>query len=67
MGRVFGVMGMIANSMIPLGMLVFGPMADFIKIEWLLMGTGLMLVVQSLFMYENKVLIEAGRPVLEGE
>lgn len=65
MGRVFGVMGMIANSMMPLGMLVFGPMADFIKIEWLLMGTGLVLVVQSLLMYENKVLIEAGRPVLE--
>lgn len=61
LGRVFGVMGMIANSMIPLGMLVFGPMADFIKIEWLLMGTGLMLVVQSLLMLRNKALVEAGK------
>ncbi len=67
MGRVFGVMGMIATSMMPLGMLVFGPMADFIKIEWLLIVTGVLLVVQSLFMLGSKVLIEAGRPVLEGE
>ena len=61
LGRVFGVMGMIANSMMPLGMLVFGPMADFIKIEWLLMGIGLMLVVQSLLMLRNKALVEAGK------
>ena len=61
LGRVFGVMGMIANSMMPLGMLVFGPMADFIKIEWLLMGTGLVLVAQSLLMLRNKALVEAGK------
>lgn len=67
LGRIFGVMGMIATSMMPLGMLMFGPVADFIKVEWLLMGTGLLLVVQSLFMLNNKVLIEAGKPVLEGE
>lgn len=67
LGRVFGVMGMIATSMMPLGMLVFGPVADFVKIEWLLMGTGLLLVVQSLLMFGNKTLVEAGRPGWEGE
>ena len=36
LGRVFGVMGMISTSMMPLGMLIFGPIADFVKIEWLL-------------------------------
>lgn len=65
--RVFGVMGMIATSMMPLGMLIFGPVADYIRIEWLLIGTGLLLVVQSLFMLGSKALVEAGRPVLEGE
>lgn len=64
LGRVFGVMGMIASSMMPLGMLVFGPVADFIKIEWLLIGTGLLLLIQGLFMLGNKVLIEAGKPQL---
>ena len=65
LGRVFGVMGMIASSMMPLGMLVFGPVADFVKIEWLLIGTGLLLVVQSLLMLGNKVLIKAGEPAQE--
>lgn len=63
LGRVFGVFGMIASSMMPLGMLVFGPISDFIKIEWLLIGTGLLLVIQGLFMLKSKVLIEAGKPV----
>jgi len=39
LGRVFGVLGMISSSMMPLGMLVFGPIADGIRIEWLLIGT----------------------------
>lgn len=65
LGRVFGVMGMIANSMMPLGMLIFGPLADFIKVEWLLVGTGMLLLVQSFFMLGNKVLIEAGSPAPE--
>lgn len=67
LGRVFGVMGMIATSMMPLGMLIFGPVADFVKIEWLLMGTGLLLVMQSLLMLGNKALVEAGKPDWEGE
>lgn len=62
-GRVFGVLGMIWSSMMPLGSLVFGPMADVVRIEWLLVGTGLLMCVQSLVMPGNKVMIEAGRPV----
>lgn len=61
LGRVFGVMGMISTSMMPLGMLVFGPIADFIKIEWLLIGTGVFIIILSLFLVRNKMLIEAGR------
>lgn len=62
LGRVFGVFGMIASSMMPLGMLVFGPVSDVIKIEWLLIGTGLLLVIQSFLLLRNKVLIKAGEP-----
>ncbi len=67
LGRVFGVMTMISSSMMPLGMLVFGPLADLVKIEWLLCGTGLLLCVQALFMVSNPVLIEAGKPMAEPE
>lgn len=65
LGRVFGVLGMISSSMMPLGMLVFGPLADIMKIEWLLMGTGVLLFIQSFFLIGNKVLVEAGKPVVK--
>lgn len=64
LGRVFGVMGMISTSMMPLGMLIFGPIADFIPIEWLLVGTGVFIIVLALFLARNQVLIEAGKPAL---
>ncbi|WNS41440.1 MFS transporter [Paenibacillus sp. MMS20-IR301] len=62
LGRVFGVLGMISSSMMPLGMLVFGPLADMVRIEWLLMITGLLMFVQGFFLLGNKVLISAGNP-----
>lgn len=61
LGRIFGVFSMISSSMMPLGMLVFGPVSDFIRIEWLLIGTGLLMFVQGFTMIGNKVLIEAGK------
>ncbi|MDO0825926.1 MFS transporter [Desulfosporosinus nitroreducens] len=67
LGRVFGVLGMIASTMLPLGMLLFGPLADIIKIEWLLIGTGLLLFIQGFFLLGNKVLIEAGKPISKPE
>jgi MFS transporter, DHA3 family, macrolide efflux protein len=63
LGRVFGVMGMISTSMMPLGMLIFGPMADFIDIEWLLIGTGIFILILTVFLGRDEVLLEAGEPV----
>lgn len=60
MGRIFGVFGMISTSMMPIGMLIFGPLADVIEIEWLLVGTGLLTVILSVFFIRNKRLVEAG-------
>jgi DHA3 family macrolide efflux protein-like MFS transporter len=48
--------------MMPMGMLVFGPLADVIPIEWMLVGTGLLVFVQGLFLLGNKVLVQAGNP-----
>lgn len=67
LGRVFGFFGMISSSMMPLGMLVFGPISDIIMIEWLLVGTGLLLFAQSFFLLGSKVLIEAGKPIPKPE
>jgi len=64
LGRVFGVMSMISTSMMPLGMLIFGPLADLVSVEWLLVITGTLMVLISLFVLRNKALIEAGKPVI---
>lgn len=67
LGRVFGVMGMISSVMMPLGMLIFGPLSDTVKIEWLLMVTGVLLFIQGFFLIGSKVLVEAGKPVPKPE
>jgi len=62
MGRVFGVLGMISTSMMPIGMLIFGPLADIVRIEWLLAGTGFLLMLLAVLLGRNRVLLAAGRP-----
>ncbi|MBF7097431.1 MFS transporter [Alkalibacter mobilis] len=60
-GRVFGVFSMISTSVMPLSMLFFGPVADFLKIETLLLVTGAIMLIQGIIMSKDKVLIEAGK------
>lgn len=51
--------------MMPIGMLIFGPLADVVKVEWLLIGTGLLMLVLTVFFTRNKRLVEAGMPLLK--
>ncbi|MDD4445693.1 MAG: MFS transporter [Eubacteriales bacterium] len=67
MGRVFGVLGMLSSSLMPLAMLIFGPLADRIPIERLLIATGALLGIQSVLMLFDAVLFEAGKPLQKGE
>lgn len=61
LGRIFGVFGMISTSMMPIGMLIFGPIADIVKIEWLLVGTGVFILILSIFLGRDRVLLAAGK------
>lgn len=61
LGRIFGVLSMISSSMMPLGMLVFGPLSDFIQIEWMLIGTGILMTIETLFLIGDRALINVGR------
>jgi len=61
LGRVFGVLNMLSSSLMPLSMLFYGPLADVVKIEWLLIVTGMLMLVLSAFMLGNRVLAETGR------
>ena len=64
-GRVFGVFGMIQSAVMPLSILVFGPLADMIAIEWMLIFTGIFMSVMAVLLTNNKILVEAGKPVSE--
>ncbi len=60
LGRVFGVLSMISSGFMPLGILVFGPLADHISIEWQLIVTGALLVFQAIALNRNRILIREG-------
>ena len=62
LGRVFGVMGMIASGVMPTAMFIFGPLADRIRIEWLLVGSGILLTLLAGGLATNKILVKAGEP-----
>lgn len=44
-GRVFGFVGIVMAVAMPLGMVVFGPLADAISVELILIGTGVIMFV----------------------
>lgn len=67
LGRVFGVLTMITSSMMPLGMLIFGPLADLMPIEWLLVFTGTLTLIECYFMAKHKTLVKAGEPKTQEE
>jgi DHA3 family macrolide efflux protein-like MFS transporter len=47
MGRVFSLVQIIGSIAMPLGMLVFGPLADIISLQYILIGSGILLVAAS--------------------
>lgn len=61
MGRVFSIVQVLSGSTIPLGMLVYGPLADIVSIESLLIVSGaLMALVGLLYQRTNRKLREQG-------
>ncbi len=63
LGRVFSVMSMISSIMMPAAMLVFGPVADKVKIEYLLISTGILIMLITVLFMKNNSLLEAGKTV----
>ncbi len=61
LGRVFSVMGMISSSMMPIGMLVFGPLADVIDIDIIIIFSGIMMIIITFSLLFNKSLIQSGQ------
>lgn len=50
-GRIFSFMQIATSCALPLGMLFFGPLADVFKVQTLLLVSGFMVVIISVFIY----------------
>jgi DHA3 family macrolide efflux protein-like MFS transporter len=61
MGRVLSVFSMVSSTMMPLGMAVFGPVADKLSINVLLVGTGIVVTLQAVPLISSRTLREAGK------
>lgn len=43
-GRVFGLLGSIYSGCMPIGMAIFGPLADRIQLQWIMIASGVALI-----------------------
>lgn len=64
LGRIFGIIGMISSSMMPIGMLVFGPLSDYMEIEILFIITGVFMLLLIALFGRDKALLEAGKKAM---
>ena len=53
-GRVFGLLGTMYSFFLPVGMAIFGLMADKISLQWIMIGSGIALIVLSIFVGTSK-------------
>ena len=60
MGRVFSVMTMISSVVMPLGTVVFGPLADRISLDLIIIVTGGLIAVLGVYLFIDKEMIKAG-------
>ena len=52
-GRVFSIIEVIALAVMPVGMVVFGPVADLIKVEYILIVTGILMTAIGWSIFSN--------------
>ncbi len=53
-GRVFSMIDMIILAVMPLGMLLFGPIADLTKVEYILIAAGIFMVLLGCSIFVSK-------------
>lgn len=55
-GRVFSLISVINGAVMPLAMVLFGPLADSVRIEYILIVTGLLFIVGTVLLIRDKVI-----------
>lgn len=67
MGRVFSIVELISGFSLPLGIILYGPLADIVSIESLLIVSGILLVLVGLsYQRSNRLLVARGK-ILSGQ
>ena len=61
-GRVFGFVGVVMATAMPIGMVFFGPLADVVPVEWVLIGAG----IATFVVVAIAILVPSGRHALAG-
>ena len=49
-GRVFGLLGAMYSGFLPVGMAIFGPLADMLPLQWIMVGSGIALVLVTVYL-----------------
>ena len=50
-GRVFGLLGTMYSGFLPIGMALFGPASDVIPLQWIMVVSGVILILMSVMFY----------------
>jgi len=59
-GRVFSVFGLISMVSMPLGMLIFGPLSDTVDVSFIILLSGVMMIIIAIFPFFKKSLMKEG-------
>jgi DHA3 family macrolide efflux protein-like MFS transporter len=62
LGRVMSVFTMIASLAMPVGIMFFGPLADVVDLNHIIIATGTAIVILGVFYLSNRTLRKAGMP-----
>ena len=53
-GRVFGLLGTMYSGFLPIGMALFGPLADIVPLQWIMIGSGIALITIAVITNFNR-------------
>ncbi|MDO4540745.1 MAG: MFS transporter [Syntrophomonadaceae bacterium] len=59
-GRVFGFLSAMYSGCLPIGMVVFGPLADAVPLRWIMIGSGIALILMAAAIFRRESFYYAG-------
>jgi DHA3 family macrolide efflux protein-like MFS transporter len=65
LGRILSVFTMLVSLAMPFAMLFFGPLADIVNIDYVFIGTGVVMVFLGAMYFVSKTLREAGIKIID--